>query len=291
MKKIISAAILLAVLLAGAAQALANPWVETTAEGLMERLGLRFDLPQSAQNVTLHMLESEGLAHAQFSICGTDYAMRIQSTGWPADISGVHYEWNSIEACEVNGREGSVMFAADGNTAVSLCIWTDMAPGISYSLLARAPEKVDIHAMAQLLFVPMQGETDGNMPAAPTAQAVFDLLLDCTGYEGTAGASLKEALAAGELLAFAGQYKVADAGDLSEACALACAAIPLVQREELSMNLPQLAELIGEAFSGADRISGLFEDAGIAAEMQTLLQSDRAEAHWNALRDILLAAL
>ena len=287
MKKIIAAAILLAMLLTGAASALANPWTETTAEGMMERLGLCFDLPQSAQNVTLHMLEAEGLAHAQFSLCGTDYAMRMQATGWPEDISGAYYEWNSVEACEVNGREGSVMYAADGNTTVSLCIWTDMAPGISYSLLARAPEKVNVHAMAQLLFVPVQGETDEN--SMPSAQNLFDLLLGCTGYEGTAGASLKEAIAAKNLLAFAIEHRMADAGDLSDVCTIACAAIPQLQREELAANLPGLAELVDRAFDDFSALHGLFDDAGIAAEMQTLLQTDRAETHWNALRDLICA--
>ena len=289
MKKIIAAAILLAMLLTGAASALANPWTETTAEGLMERLGLRFDLPQSAQNVTLQMLEAESLAHAQFSLCGVDYAMRIQPTGWPEDISGAYYEWTSTEACEVNGREGSVMYAADGNTAVSLCIWTDMAPGISYSLLARAPEKVDVLAVAQLLFVPLQGETDED--PAPAAQDIFDLLLACTGYEGTAGASLKEAVAAKELLTFAAEHELADAGDFSEVCAVACAALPQPQREELATNLPQLADLLARAFDDPAALRGLFDDAGIAGEMQSLLQSARAAAHWNALQEILLAAV
>lgn len=143
-----------------------------------------------------------------------------------------------------------------------------------------------------LALCPHGGISNENTANSPDAEDILNVLTDCTGYAGTAGSSLKNAIAACHLATFAADHELADMDEmlLSEAAAEAFAGLTEEQREELSFNLPSMHSVLTEAFTDYESISGLLDDAGIAAEMADLLARERAFEHYEALYEELQAA-
>lgn len=141
----------------GAAQTV-NPWRETTAEELMQTLGVEFGVPEDAENVVYRMLEAENLAEMQFVWCGAECCARIMPTAEFEDISGFFYDWDSEEECEIGWCAGRVMRAE--NAIVFL--WYDVAPGLMYSVGMILPPdaQADILAQAEMIYIPAQGEVE-----------------------------------------------------------------------------------------------------------------------------------
>lgn len=164
MKKMIAMMLTLLMLIAGAvgtAEAgLANPWVETTAEGLMESQGVEFGIPEGATNVVYRMMEEPQMAEMDFTWEDLDYTARIAPTDGFEDISGLYYEWIDEMECTVDRCEGVVRRAMDEEMTVDVCLWYDVATGLMYSVSTAAPDLdgFDIQAAADQLFVPMQTE-------------------------------------------------------------------------------------------------------------------------------------
>jgi len=277
MKKLI--ALILALLLPLAcAEQIANPWTETTPEELVETLGLSFNPPEGAQEIVYRMLESEALAEMQFVYEGANCTARIKPAVEFEDISGMYYEWEDSGECEIQYCPGAWMqMAADGQT-VALCLWYDVVPGLMYSVSAAG--ETDIVALANVLFTPAQGDAD-ETPADILAQK----LMDCTGYAGTAGSSLKEAIAATELLAFAVEY--AGVENPEEIAENALSVLSEDQMAELSASMEGIRFVIESAFADYDSIAGLFDDAGVGERMRSLIENPDAQSNWNALSDCL----
>lgn len=163
MKKLVSILMALMVLLCGTALAeagLANPWSQTTAQGLMDALGLQLGLPDGATNVTWQMLEDAQMGQVQFTWQGMDYTARIAPTEAFEDISGLYYTWEAEDECEVGRCKGVVRRAHDGDNTVDVCLWYDDLTGLMYSVSAAAADLdgFDITAVAQKLYIPMQTE-------------------------------------------------------------------------------------------------------------------------------------
>lgn len=283
MKKLIAVVMVLALLCASAAAVeIADPWRETTAEELVETLGLSFCVPTGAENVVYRMMESEAVAEMHFTLDDVEYTARIKPALELEDISGMHYEWGAAEPCEILWCPGEIrQINADGRN-IALCLWYDVVPGLMYSVGAVAPEDVelDILAMANALFAPAQGDAD----AAP-ADVLAEALAACTGYEGTAGSSLKEAAAACGLLDFAVNHS--DAESVEEIVLSALAALSDVQRQELAFSIEGVNALIESAFADYASIAGLFDDAGVGEAMQPLIKTPNAQEQWNALYALL----
>ncbi len=64
---------------------MANPWVEMTAEELMEKAGVSFGVPEGAENVIYRYNAGEDMAEMQFTMNGTEFCARIQSAALEAD--------------------------------------------------------------------------------------------------------------------------------------------------------------------------------------------------------------
>ena len=165
MKKVI--AILLAALFALTGAALAestllgmeNPWTDTTAEDLMEALGLAFGIPEEAEEVAFRMLEEEVGAEMRFTLNGMAFTARLKPAAEFEDISGLYYEWETVsEDITVMGREAWEARATDEDMTVDLCLWFDAAPGLMYSLSTSAEDLdgFDLIAIAEQVFLPMQ---------------------------------------------------------------------------------------------------------------------------------------
>ena len=258
----------------------ANPWTETTAEEMVEVLGLSFHEPDGAENIVYRMLKDESLAEMQFVLNGAECTARIKPAAEFKDISGMYYEWDSVEDCEILWCPGQVMQTEEDGKEISLCLWYDVVPGLMYSLSAVG--EANVLAIVDALFMPAQGNADAN-PADVLAQA----LAGCTGYAGTAGSSLKEAIAATELLAFCVEY--ADVENIEETVKNAWAALSEEQAQELSFSLEGIQFVIDSAFADYESMAGLFEDAGVEEKMRELVEMPAAQENWNTLKACMAA--
>ena len=282
MKKMIL--FLLLMVCAISAAAAPNPWVEATPEQILQETGLSIACPASAQDVIYRLLPDQSLAEMQFAWCGGEYVLRICPTAAfeIEDISGMYFDWTEETPGSVRGRDALVRRTMDGDQHVESCLWIDIAPGLMYSLSAVSPVETDIRATAEMLFVPVQGETDAI--GSVTAMEIADVLLNCTGYEGTAGASLKEAIAACETVQFVLERNMAgqDPASFAQEADIAWMAMPEIYRAEAKFGFDSVAALIDGALVDPEGAIGLFEDAGVADTLPALLQEPSFLEGWQA---------
>ena len=139
----------------------ADPWEEMTPEQLAEVSGLRFGIPESADNVVFRYLRSEGLAEMQFSLDSSEFHARVQplaqESGEPADISGMYFDWVNEEAVQIHGCYGTVRQARDGDEGqAELCLWYDAVRGLQYSLSVYTADTdgLDLAALAEQIYIP-----------------------------------------------------------------------------------------------------------------------------------------
>ena len=163
MKKLFLMMLALLVLLGGTAPAetgVANPWSQTTAQGLMDALGLQLSLPDGATNASWQMMEQAQMGQVQFTWQDMVYTTRVAPTEAFEDISGLYYNWETEEECEVGRCKGVVRRAHDGGNTVDVCLWYDDLTGLMYSVcvIDADLDGFDITAVAQMLYIPMQTE-------------------------------------------------------------------------------------------------------------------------------------
>ena len=143
-------------------EGMTNPWLDTTAEGLMEALGVEFKVPEGAENVVFRMLREESLAEMDFDLDGMTYTARIQPAVEWTDISGMYYKWeNTLEDFTIGGCPAWEGRAADGEDTADLCLWFDVVPGLMYSLGTVGEgdlDGFDLTAIAEQVYVPVQGD-------------------------------------------------------------------------------------------------------------------------------------
>lgn len=142
-----------------------NPWTTMTREELERVSGVTFGVPEDAEELNWQWLESEKLAQMQFVMDGDEYCARIEPAaleeGQLMDISGMYFDWDHEEAVTIGGCSGTISLAQTGSEDwVELCQWYDAAPGLMYALSVYTtdPDGLDLTAVAQMVYVPMQGE-------------------------------------------------------------------------------------------------------------------------------------
>lgn len=145
---------------------MANPWTETDPAGLMETLGLQFDVPEGAEKVVYRMLESDKLAEMQFELYGMPFTARIKPAGTELeDISGLYYDWEYEETMKGDFTrrwyQEEHKKTHDGDDIVEVYLWFDIVPGLTYSLSTKAPDLdgFDIIAVAEMVCHPVQGNS------------------------------------------------------------------------------------------------------------------------------------
>lgn len=105
-------------------------------------------------------------------------------------------------------------------------------------------------------------------------------------HPGTAGSSLKQALAAANVLRFATEQKLSR-NDCKTAFEKAWSETDEESQKYFRENYEGLSWLITSAFSDYDSVSGVFEDAGAAEIMRTALGQADAEKDWDALNAVI----
>ena len=188
--------------------------------------------------------------------------------------------------CQVSWCEGVDRRYIGEDETVDVSLWYDAVSGLMYSVSTSAPDLdgFDIGAAADWLYMPARGKTE----PFPVEDALA-LLTDCTGYAGTAGASLKAAIAADRALAFAVERAPLswDRQTMYASFVDAFLALDADRAEEFSGNLENIEWLIGTAFDDYEAVAGLFEDSGAAETMAALLSNPDARTQWNALDNLL----
>ncbi len=145
-----------------------NPWEEVSAEELMNATGLSFDIPEGAKEIRYSMMRKENLAQMTFMIDSDEFCARMMPAdlrnGELMDLSGMYFAWENEEKITVNHCEGIIHQAKTGSEdCVEACLWYDAAPGILYSLTVCTTDLdgLDLVAVAEQVFHPLQGEVDG----------------------------------------------------------------------------------------------------------------------------------
>lgn len=169
MKKLLSmilCVLICSVCFATAEQAMiANPWTDCTREEMAAEIGIDMEAPAEAEDPAWsYMVSGEDvMGDLRFTAEGVRYCYRIAPAAEFTDISGLYYDWtiedeDSVSYCDAATKR---VITEDEGT-IDLVLWFDVVPGVMYSLSAQADDLdgFDILAMAEELFVPMQGEAD-----------------------------------------------------------------------------------------------------------------------------------
>ncbi len=150
-----------------------NPVVEATALEVMERTGVSFIKPAGSQDVAYYIIETDScdIAEMTFTLNGVDCTCRICGTGVPTDglldISGMYYEWTGEDTAMVGGNEAE-LYWLEGEQGIAL--WYDYAPGLMYSLAVDSGASRDnLLLLAEELYIPVQGDDDGETAEEPAA--------------------------------------------------------------------------------------------------------------------------
>ena len=151
----------------GENETIANPWVEMTAEELVQAAGVSFGLPENAENVVYRWLESDRLAEMQFTLDGEEYCARIKPSALEEDqlenISGMYFAWENEEKITIGEYcPGMIGQAKTGSEDyVELCLWYDRVPGLMYSLSVYTTELdgLDLTAVAEMVYIPAQSDS------------------------------------------------------------------------------------------------------------------------------------
>ena len=125
-----------------------------------------------------------------------------------------------------------------------------------------------------------------NVPA-PTAEEFRDLFLACTGYQGSAGASLRNVIAACQVVQFAVDHHLGsvDEEELRTALLDGYTQMDDDARAEFHLNFAaSITPLAEDAFSAWNSVKDEYESAGMEEIIQELVQKPGAFEDWNALR-------
>ena len=133
------------------------------------------------------------------------------------------------------------------------------------------------------------GEIDRTGDTRKVVEDALALLTDCTGYAGSAGGSLKGAIAADRMLAFAVEKAPLswDRQTMYASFVDAFLVLDTDRAEEFPGNLENIEWLIDTAVNDYDAVAGLFEDSGTTETMAALLSNPDALTQWNALDGLL----
>ena len=124
-------------------------------------------------------------------------------------------------------------------------------------------------------------------PAADAETIRTEFLDVVSRYEpGTAGSSLKRAVAAMHVLEFCNAHHLAetDREKFTENLLVAWKEFPETKKELFPELFASIAGQADEDLQNGAALSGLFEDAGILEEMQQLLSQDGLQISWETLK-------
>lgn len=164
-----------------AGMGLTNPWTESDKQGVAEATGFELTAPEGASEVAYSYMQEGGMAQLRFVMDETKWTYRAQMTNELTDISGMAYEWTGEEEGSVANRNAVyfVYCAPEDGTEddVQVVNWYDAVVGATYSLSAVSSDLdgMDIQAVAEMLFVPLQEDATDD-PEQDRARELADFV-------------------------------------------------------------------------------------------------------------------
>ena len=154
--------------------AVANPMKEVSAEAILQDMGLDMSALSSYDHARFYIYDSRPkIAEAQFRFEGRPYRYRMATPAAETDISGMYYSDVQSTSATVSGRNATVRIGNEGGEIS----WYDLAPGIQYCLLSsEAVGAETLKALAEKLFVPVQGEVEAETAASSVGVPLQNLL-------------------------------------------------------------------------------------------------------------------
>ncbi len=148
-----------------------NPWTESSAAEIEEKLGVGFNEPDGASDISYQWMESDNLAQMHFTVDGVDWTARIKPSAHYDDISGMEYTWDTetdAEVLTVDDFEvkGTLRTTLDEGKNVISGLWQNDR-GFMYSLSAVSDKELDL-SLAQLVF--------GGEALKPITSGTIDLV-------------------------------------------------------------------------------------------------------------------
>lgn len=119
----------------------ANPWVETDHNDLLEATGCNMVAPASATNIVYSYLDTTKMAQMTYDMDGASWTYRMLPTGEYNDISGMYYEWNTQNNGRIAGNDDTYYSYNSNSECVRLVNWFDKYQSVSYSLSVVGDEK------------------------------------------------------------------------------------------------------------------------------------------------------
>ena len=265
-----------------------NPWVETDREGFIERLSLELELPDGASDALWRVLVDDNLGELRFTLDGQEIIARVKAADGFEDISGMYYDWETVEDEWVGWCPAKLYTSESEGETVELCLWFDEQAGVMYSVSTSGEDLdgFDLLAVAGQVY-PASDDLNGAF-----VRALRDALTACTGYSGSAGTSLKDAMAARLLMDFAAlwDFDRIPSGEADASIKKALELMDEAQAGELKENLPGIVGMIASAFGGDAQVLGLFSDAGADDGIDALLTDKGARAACESLAEALARA-
>ena len=141
--------------------ALPNPIVESSYQEIQEKLGISFGIPRDATEITYSIIAGE-LAQADFTWQETRCTARIKAstTTELEDISGFYYKWDNELELPVGYNSATARWSVIDGQTVGICIWQDIAPGLTYSVSMQSNATLDnLFILANAVYIQLQGDS------------------------------------------------------------------------------------------------------------------------------------
>ena len=163
---------------------MANPWIESDEQGVLEATGFDIKAPEGATDVAYSYIPDNKLAQMQYVLDDINWTYRMEPSDELMDISGMYYGWTEDDGDKgtVSGREavyyGYLAPEDSDEESAQLVNWYDAVTGVAYSLSAVAKDLdgIDIQAYAEQLYVPLQGDATDD-PEADRENELKDYFL------------------------------------------------------------------------------------------------------------------
>lgn len=144
-----------------------NPWTASDKNGVLEATGFDINPPEGATDVYYSFIEESKLAQMTYVLDELEFTYRIKASSELEDISGMHYEWDSIADGAIYTNEAEYFMyspsdteeeATDSDNEVAVLNWFDSASGITYSLSVIGDDlnETNITAYAEAVYEPIQ---------------------------------------------------------------------------------------------------------------------------------------
>lgn len=153
----------------GSVLAMPNPMRETTAQIMMEEMGISFSVPDDAEGVTYAIINSGkagigDIAQVSFRLDEEEYVCRKQVSGLFSDISGMYYDWTLVKDVPLSNALSQLCLSAEGQGAL---LWYNQVFGMACSVsMGFGATEEKLIAVAEPISADMTQEAEGLPPWA-----------------------------------------------------------------------------------------------------------------------------